>query len=76
MVCPPSADLLFGLVQDTVILGWEMLMLPASLTVMDSVSVLDIFSDQARIHHHSKSQEKFQVPGMVPKLVSPRKFEE
>ena len=46
MVCP---DLLFGLVQDTEILGWEMLMLPASLTVMDCVSVLDIFTDQARI---------------------------
>ena len=49
MVSPPSVDLLCGLVQDTVILGWERL--TASSPVMESVSVLDIFTDQAMVPH-------------------------
>ena len=47
MVSPPSADLLMSLVKDQWILGYESL--GVNSPVLDSVSVLDIFTDQARI---------------------------
>ena len=79
MVSPPSASLLMSLIQDPVILGWERLRSPGFFPDLDSVSVLDIFTDQARIPNCgtvfvSKSAVQSQVQSLViipkPKKVS------